>query len=79
MINKILELLQKDFKIAMIVVLLFSLYHLSLFLKTFVDKEVVEKTKCEETVELLRKQKDSSDKALIEALKLNQIKNDSTK
>ena len=79
MLEKILQLLQKDIKIAMLAVLLFVLYHLSLYLKTFIDKEGTEKAKCEEKVERLEKQNDSANSVIINLLKLNQMRNDTSR
>ena len=79
MLEKILQLLQKDIKIAMLAILLFVLYHLSLYLKTFIDKEGIEKNNCEQKVQVLERQKDSANTLIIELLKLNQMRHDSIK
>jgi hypothetical protein len=79
MIENLIKMLKNDLRIAIIAVLMFVLYHLSIYLKTFIDKEGIEKTKCEEKLERLEKQNDSANILIIELLKLNQMRHDSIK
>lgn len=48
MFEKLIQLIQKDLKVAMLIVSLFALYHLVGYLKTFIDREVIKNSICED-------------------------------
>lgn len=79
MFEKLIQLIQKDLKVAMLIVSLFALYHLVGYLKTFIDREVIKNSICEDEKKIMQYKLDSANIAIIELLKLNQMRNDTVK
>lgn len=76
MLDTLISIIKKDYKMAMLIITMYALYELSSYMKTFIDKNNQKLDGCEEEKKEMQKKLDSANTTILHIYQLKSIKND---